>query len=582
MMKGAFGIEVVRNGRKLKLNFNNRILTSGLDFQNNFSVNNNTDSIVTDLFFGSSHSPVIDASTTGMATPPIASTPYTDYITPDFSDETAEFFLNRLVFRFEPTSTMVIRQVGTGRKEVTNIGGVESTKYYYFSLANLVDETGELTELTVYQGDIITVTYDVTFFNYVDLGGYNFRNTDIVWNMVRANPNWQLSGLQRKIDVAKLAMWDLWGQQFEPFIKSNTIGTTNSNQTYYQWLRRLFVRNITVAFKVGDMTSAQLEADPKYKKYISMAGSLPYWNTTNGIYYYTTNGVNHYETYTGIMTKVMGDERKVFDPDSKFPDVKPVISDLKQEIAWGQYSSSIKVSAKVTPFAMVTFTWKGKIKAIEHDGVANSFGTRKLFGYADKTGYWYAHLPIAEYMGTTEADDGFGKPFIITAYNDAGIVKSAPTPLFGKRYGLNPRISFKQKKVDTKRGIITITTESLNTPSSGTILDVSIVKSDDKTQSVYNKTQNHNNGNYYPDNGYFNSAFNIYLDDVTVDVFDGTYSVYIKSNGLFYELPIGTSESLNNRENSVAGLFGPKYNHIRARGGVEEVLLVDIKLTKLT
>lgn len=577
MMKGAFGIEVVRNGRKLKLNFNNRILTSGLDFQNNFSVNNNTDSIITDLFFGSSHSPVIDASTVGMATPPIASTPYTDYITPDFSDEKAEFFLNRLVFRFEPTSTMTIRQVGTGRKEVTNIGGVESTKYYYFSLANLVDEDGKLTELTVYQGDIITVTYDVTFFNYVDFGSYTFGNTDIIWNMVRANPNWQLSGLKRKIEVAKLAMWDLWGKQFEPFIKSNTIGTTNSNQTYYQYLRRLFVRNITVAFKVGDVTKAELEADPKYKKYISMAGPLPYWNTVNGIYYYTTNGVNHYETYTGIMTKVMGDERKVFDPEGKYPDVKPVIADLTQSISWGQYNSTVRVSAKVTPFALVTFTWKGKIKSVYHNG-----GNRTMFGYADKSGYWHANLPIAEYMGSTPAQDAFGQPFIITAYNDAGTAKSAPTALIGNRYGLKPWISFKQKKAEGKQGIINITVQSLNTPSGGTPMIIRIAKIADKSQVVYTRNQNHNTGQYYPDNGYFNSNFNIYLDDVTEDVFDGTYCVYIESNGLFYELPIGTSETLNNLENVVASLFGPKYDHGRGRGGVEEVLLVDIKLTKLT
>lgn len=576
MMKGAFGIEVVRNGRKLRLDFNNRILTSGLDFQNNFSVTNNTDSIITDLFFGSNHG-VIDASTTGMAAAPIAAVPYIDYITPDFSDETAEFFLNRLVFRYEPRSTMVIRQIGTGRKEITNIGGVESTKYHYFSLANLIDSEGKLTELTVYQGDIITVTYDLTIFNYVNLGDYDFRNKDIVWNMVRANPNWQLSGLNRKIEVAKLAMWDLWGQQFEPFIKSNTIGTTNSNQTYYQYLRRLFVRNITVAFKVGDMTVDQLRADPKYKKYISMAGPLPYWTSTDDIRYYTVNGVNYFETYTGIMSKVMGTERQLFDPENKYPDVKPVISDVKQSISWGQYTSSILVSAKVTPFATVTFTWQGKIRAVNHNG-----GNKDMFGYADKSGYWYALLPITEFIDKLPENDGFGKNFIITAYNDAGITKSAPTALIGGRYGLNLWISSKTKKTDTQRGIITVTAQSYQTPSNGTSLIVRITKIDDKSQVVYSANQIQNTYQYYPDNGYFNSSFNIYLDDVMVDVFDGTYCVYIESNGLFYELPIGTSESLNNRENVITGQFGPKYDHVRASGDVNDILLVDVKLTKST
>lgn len=576
MMKGAFGIEVVRNGRKLRLDFNNRILTSGLDFQNNFSVTNNADSIIKELFFGNSHS-VIDSTTTGMAAAPIAVVPYTDYITPDFSDETAEFFLNRLVFRYEPQSTMVIRQVGTGRKEITNIGGVESTKYHYFSLANLVDAEGKLAELTVYQGDIITVTYDLTIFNYVDLGSYDFRNSDIVWNMVRANPNWQLSGLQRKIDVAKLAMWDLWGQQFEPFIKSNTIGTTNSNQTYYQYLRRLFYRNITVAYKVGNVTAAELKADPKYKKYISMAGSLPYWNTSNDIYYGTVNGVNHFETYTGFMSCVMGTERQLFDPENKYPDIKPTIADVQQTIGWGSFSSSVKISAKITPFAAVAFTYQGKIKPMYHNGMA----ARAMFGYADKTGYWSATLPISDFLAASSANDPVNPMCYVTAYNDAGIVKSTLQPFVGKRNGLNPRIINTTLPKQGIVGKLTVAVQSHTTPTSGNTMNVKVVKTADKSVVVYNQNKIQTSGTVYNDS-YFGTSFSISLNDVAndVDLFDGSYSVYIEFNGLFYELPIGTEESKAAPTIVEVRPYGPKYPHVKALSTLQDVLLVDVKLTK--
>ncbi len=577
MMKGAFGIEVVRNGRKLKLNFNNRILTSGLEFQNNFSVTNNADSIITDLFFGNSHS-VIDASTTGMSTAPIAAVPYTDYITPDFSDERAEFFLNRLVFRYEPQSTMVIRQVGTGRKEITNIGGVESTKYHYFSLANLVDVEGKLTELTVYQGDIITVTYDLTVFNYVEFGSYDFRNSDIVWNMVRANPNWQLSGLNRKVEVAKLAMWDLWGQQFEPFIKSNVVQPLNSNGTYYQYHRKLITRSIIVAYKVGNMTVDQLRADPKYKKYISMAGPLPYWNTTSDIWYATINGVNHFETQTGTMSCVMGAERRLFDPENKYPDTKPVIDDVQQTIGWGNFNSSVKISAKVTPFSTVSFTWQGKIKAMYHNGMAE----RAMFGYADKTGYWSATMPISEFLASSSANDPVNPTFYITAYNDAGMIKSAVIPFIGKRYGLNPRISNIVKPKEGVIGKLTVFVQSLSTPTNGgTTMNVKVVKTADKSTVVYERNKIQTSGTVYNDS-YFTNAFDISQNDLTngVDMFDGTYSVYIESNGLFYDLPIRTEEFAPSPTIVNATVAGPKYPHVKARSALQEVLLVDVKLTK--
>lgn len=577
MMKGAFGIEVVRNGRKLKLNFNNRILTSGLDFQNNFSVTNNADSIITDLFFGSTHG-VIDASTTGMAVAPIAAVPYTDYITPDFSDVQAEFFLNRLVFRYEPQSTMVIRQVGTGRKEITNIGGVESTKYHYFSLANLVDAEGKLSELTVYQGDIITVTYDLTIFNYVNFGDYNFNNSDIVWNMVRANPNWQLSGLNRKIEVAKLAMWDLWGQQFEPFIKSNVVQSPNPNATYYQYQRKLLTRTISVAYKVGNMSADQLKADPKYKKYISMAGPLPYWTNTNDIWYGTTNGVNYFETYTGTMACVMGVERGLFDPEGKYPDIKPVIADFQQSIGWGTYNSSVKVSAKVTPFATVSFTWQGKIKPMYHNGV----NTRSMFGYADKTGYWSATMPISDFLAASSANDAVNPTCYITAYNNAGMVKSALQPFIGTRYGLNPRISSIVKPKEGVVGKVTVAIQSHSTPTNGgTTIRFKIAKTADKSGMVYNQEKIQTSGTVY-NNNYFTDSLDISLNDLSesVDIFDGTYSVYIESNGLFYDLPIGTEEFKPSPTLVNVTVAGPKYPHVKSRSALQEVLLVDLKLTK--
>lgn len=580
MMKGAFEIEVVRGGRRLNLDFDNRILKSGIDFQYNFSVNNTTDSIVTDLFIGGTHS-VIDENTTGMSINPLTVVKYSDYITPDFSDETAELFTNSLVFRFEPETTMVIRQLGTGRKDVINIGGVDSDKYSYFSLANLRDAQGNLAELTVYQGDVITITYTVTIFNYVNFGDYNFGNKDIVWNMLRANPNWQLCGFARKMQLAKVALSELWGATFEPFIISNTVGETNSNQTYYQYLRLLNTRNITVGWNVGALTAADL-TDPKYKKYISMAGPLPYWQINYSLYYGTKNGVNYTESYTGTMARVANTELKVFDPENKYPVPKPTITEFSQNISWGQYQSSIKISAKVTPFSAVMFTYKGKIYPLNHNGDSKS-----IVGYSDKTGYWYAYLPIQEMIAATVQNDRFGGSMFITAMNDSGMTKSEVLTLTGSRYGLKPSILLKTKSTDTVNGSVVIGIQSLYTDTSGSMsatrIDASIIRNGDRTNLITTGDFYHGTGNYWYDSNYFNSSFTVKLNSGEIDYFDGTYSILLTSNGLFYELPIGTSESLNSKVNISAGLYGATKPHISAGNqGLSDIVHVDLKFTKLS
>lgn len=577
MMKGAFGIEVIRNGRKLKLNFNNRILKSGLDFQYLFSVNNNTDSIITDLFIGSTHS-TITAETTGMPVAPIASTTYTDYETPDFSDETAEYFLNRLVFRFKPQTTMVVRQLGTGRKTTTNIGGIESHKYDYFSLANLVDKEGNLTELTLYQGDVMTITYDVTIYNYINYGGYDFKNNDILWNMVRANPNWQLSGFARKVEVAKLALWDLWGKEFEPFVVKNEIYYPGSNETYYSYSKDLSIRNITMGWKVGAMTKEDLLADAKYKKYISMAGPLPYWTTNFDIWYYTENSVNYMTTASGTMARVMGIERDSFDPYKRFNDVKPVIENVQQDVSWGQYNSKIRISAKITPFAAVYITYKNKLYTAEHNGGDSS---TSMFGYANKNGDWYAMIPMSNFLGATEAQDTFGGEFTITAINDAGSARSAPYKMIGQRRGIRPHIYNKQPNSEGVEGFIWVMVYSHYTNyNNETVITYKVVSNDTPTTSVVSGTVYHGSAKYYP-GSYFNDYFTISLKNVTTDVFDGNHKIILQSYGISYELPIGNSK-LSDRELVTASTIGQATPPPIGSGVVHEFLQVDVKLTKLT
>lgn len=201
-MKGEFDIKIVRNGRVLKHNFNNRILRSGLDFQRKYSVNNTEDSIITHLMLGTAHSE-ITANTTDMAIAPVAAVPYIDYIKPDFLDTTASIHKNVLVFKYEPQSTVTIKQLATGRKNTTDIGGVISSTYDYFSLANVMED-GEKGEIVLFGGDSLTVTYTLSVNTATETGSADgLTEEQVAWNLLRANHNWHLAGFNRRMQVSK-------------------------------------------------------------------------------------------------------------------------------------------------------------------------------------------------------------------------------------------------------------------------------------------------------------------------------------------------------------------------------------------
>lgn len=348
-MKGAFGIEVIRNGRKLKLDVNNRVLKSGLDFQYKYSVDNNSDSIITHLMFGGAHS-TVDISTTGMSDTPLVAIPYIDYITPDFEDEDADIFINKLVFKLEATESMVIKQLATGRINTTstNDGGTVQT-YDYFSLANILDSNNEPTELVIYPGDIVTITYSITFMMESGLGSYTrIRREDIPWNIVRANPNWQLCGILRKIEIIKAVMWEYWGLEFTPQLRSQDINVQSNVN---------IARNVTIWWNLNNEPKANIEANPtKYKRYIDIGGTVPNWSIANGLYFANNNGIDYLISYTNWVHQLGNVSLDMFHPDGVGKDVQPEIISFTKEFVTNPITATnsyYEFVLKSTPLSVV-------------------------------------------------------------------------------------------------------------------------------------------------------------------------------------------------------------------------------------
>ena len=198
---GNWKLELKRNGRIIKLAFSNLILNDAVNFNFAYAVNNEHDSIITHMFLGSTHGVVKPTDTTMSGGLPFAAVPYTDYIKPNFDNPLATIFENELVFKYTPTETVVIRQIATGR--ITN---PTTPTYRYFSVANLKDENGEPTELEVKPGDILTFRYVLTMvghFMEFDAGFYSqamLTKADFN-NLMKANPNWGLAGIQRHLNI---------------------------------------------------------------------------------------------------------------------------------------------------------------------------------------------------------------------------------------------------------------------------------------------------------------------------------------------------------------------------------------------
>lgn len=195
---GKWKIILKRNGRIVNLAFTNLILNDAINFNFGYSVNNASDSIVTHMFLGSAHGE-IKPTDTAMSSIPYAAVPYSDYIKPNYDNVAANIYEHSLVFTYNPTETHTIRQIGTGR--------INAGVNRYFSVANLVDENGERVALEVKPGDVLTFTYVLTMIgNLIDSSVGSMYERSLLTkaslnNLLKANPNWGLAGLQRQIDV---------------------------------------------------------------------------------------------------------------------------------------------------------------------------------------------------------------------------------------------------------------------------------------------------------------------------------------------------------------------------------------------
>lgn len=194
---GKWKIQLKRNGRYIDLGFSNLILNDGLNFNFDYSVNNTTDSIITHMFLGATHGDV-KATDTTMASVPIAAVGYTDYIKPNYDNPLASIYENTLVFKYYPTETVTIRQLGTGR-----VTGANTRRF--FSIANILDENGERAALELKPGDELTFTYVLTIIGHFLEGDHGFYDYAMASksdfnNVLKANPNWSLAGYQRQLN----------------------------------------------------------------------------------------------------------------------------------------------------------------------------------------------------------------------------------------------------------------------------------------------------------------------------------------------------------------------------------------------
>lgn len=194
---GKWKIELKRNGRIRKLGFSNLILNDALRFNFDYKANSTTDSIITHMFLSTAHTDVKGTDST-MGGVVVAAVPYVDYITPNYDNVNANVYENELVFKYKPEETVTVRQIATGRPGSPN--------NRFFSIANILNENGERAELQLKPGDELTFRYVLTLvgnFMENDLGNFGAAMESKIGfnNVLKANPNWSLSGYQKQLEA---------------------------------------------------------------------------------------------------------------------------------------------------------------------------------------------------------------------------------------------------------------------------------------------------------------------------------------------------------------------------------------------
>lgn len=575
-MKGEFDIKIVRNGRVLNHNFNNRILRSGLDFQRKYSVNNTEDSIITHLMLGTVHSE-ITTNTTDMAIAPVAAVPYVDYIKPDFLDTSASIHKNQLVFKYEPESTVVIKQLATGRKNTTDIGGVVSSTYDYFSLANVMNGK-ELGEIVLYGGDSLTVTYTLTV-NTATEYSTELTEEQVAWNLLRANHNWHLAGFNRRMQVAKETLWEYWEMPLIPWIYETTTGTnTPYSKGDYSRVMWQLPDNITV-----DVA----KINKKLLRSMDFGGPLPKWhNYNNGggdVSFYNINGKYHLEgttsaSYQSIPAAFLDKYYLV----EKHNGDAPFVESITSRVNWNKVSSTISLVAKGSPFAVVLVTLGNKVLKANTD---IGYGQGNL-GYSDKNGEFKMVFNMAEYTALDKT-----KPVTVTYLTPSGWTNSnfytLPTYDTYARNGVFAKLTKLQYISPTELGFdltlsVLYPTWVFNGTATAKVNGYLYQEGKDPlTESVWSFTDKDIGNTSYT--SYDNVARGSIIVEDGVDYLDGTWKFHITYTGttVSYELRLGELISTSADKFFTAATGYPTITEPNVRkGGTSEGILSTITISK--
>lgn len=572
-MKGEFDIKIKRNGRYLNHSFNNRILRSGLDFQQKYSVDNTEDCIITHLLIGTVHSEITSA-TTGMDIPPVAAVRYVDYIKPEFDDTSASMFKNTLVFTYEPTETVVIKQLGTGRKNVSVIGGIESVSYDYFSLAN-VKNGNDLGEIVLYRGDSLTVTYTLTV-NTATESTSTFNRNEVIWSVLRSNRNWQLCGNARRLKIAKDTLNDYWELQLTPWYYDTTTGTNNSSTLAGYW---------RIMWQLPDgMTREEAQANAKLKRTMDVNNALPQWNdlsagSTPSIY--SINGKLHLEgassTFWQSLPITQLDKYYLLE---KHNGDMAYVDSVDTHVIWDKIDSKIAIRAKGSPFAIVIVSLGSTvIQGLTDIG----YGKGNMM-FSDKRGEFKMALTPAQYRDLDRS-----KNLTITYLTQSGWSASAPYQLpdyINRPYANATRLQYKEANKFNfilNLHVLEPTYASTSGSTRTAIVGTYLVKEgkDYKTEAVYSLPEK-NIGV-----GSWSTYDNIVEATITVpdgvDYLDGTWKFVITLTGsaVLYELAL--KESITNTPNQwfIAAAGNPVIEAPHTdKNGVSEKLFTSVTISK--
>ena len=570
-MKGAFNIEIRRNGRLLKHNFNNRILKSGLEFQEKYSVSNATDSIITHLLIGGTHSDVT-ATTIAMDSTPIAAVPYIDYIKPDFLDEASSMFKNELVFKFEPTETIIIKQLATGRKNVTVIGGIDSVSYDYFSLANVMANE-ELSEIKLYPGDSLTITYTLLINTATTFSKSNDNNSaNYAWNLLRVNRNWHLCGFNRRLQIAKETLNSYWELELTPWVYEKNL-TVNTNEARYFYSR--------VMWQLPEgLTREVAKTNLRLRRSLDFAGAFPIWH--NGVgepSIYTINGKLHFEGTTASLyhASPVNSLYKYYIADVVGKESAKV-GTLSSQIKWSAANPLVILEVKGSPLSLVIIKHGNKvIKTDQNSDYGYGLGN---IGRSNKAGMYR----FAMTRNTASLFD-LAIPFTATFINLNNYVESAPFYLtlpthngwgtFTKaQYNPNGEFAvglrlcaWNWDNAAAYRPDVYLTAEFKREGADGEVAwsKSAYMYASNNTDLVYN--------------------FTLPTDEER-DYLDGSWKLVVKSpmstkSTVSYELPLEKSIITTSSSFASSGVGAPAIDPAKPhRGGVSEILYSKVTITK--